>query len=138
MKPANAEPLCFDAAVEALLASCSLPAADLREGRPVHFFGIRQDGIPAGVFGIETFGTDGLLRSLAVAGPFRKHGYGRMLVGHAEHWAKRQGVEALYLLTTTAASFFTSLGYCEVPRSAAPAAIAGTTQFSGLCPSSSS
>jgi amino-acid N-acetyltransferase len=80
----------------------------------------------------------GLLRSLAVEQPHRKHGIGRALVQHAESWAAQQGVEELYLLTTAAASFFAHLGYEALPRSQAPEAIARTTQFSEVCPGSAS
>jgi amino-acid N-acetyltransferase len=45
-------------------------------------------------------------------------------------------VKALYLLTIDAAAFFSRLGYQEIARSEAPAAITGTAQFAGLCPSS--
>lgn len=59
------------------------------------------------------------------------------LVSNAETKAAEQGVESLYLLTTTAAQFFARLGYEAVPRSEAPAVIAATAQFSELCPASS-
>jgi amino-acid N-acetyltransferase len=62
---------------------------------------------------------------------------GVSLVSGAETWAAGQGVKILYLLTTTAAGFFARLGYVAAPRSAAPAAIAATAQFAGLCPASS-
>jgi amino-acid N-acetyltransferase len=72
-----------------------------------------------------------------VADNHRGGGHGKALVSHAEAWASQHGVEALYLLTTTAAEFFARLGYVAIPRSEAPAAIAATAQFASLCPSSS-
>ena len=60
-----------------------------------------------------------------------------LLDKHIATWAAEQGVETLYLLTTTAAQFFARRGYEAVPRSEAPAAIAATAQFSELCPASS-
>jgi amino-acid N-acetyltransferase len=44
-------------------------------------------------------------------------------------------IREIYLLTTTAAEFFTHLGYRQVDRALAPAAIASTKEFSSLCPS---
>lgn len=124
-----------DPAVERLLANCGLPASDA--GAPqVHLYGRRRDGQPAGVVGLEVYGPEGLLRSLAVAASERRTGLGRALVAYAEDQAAALGVEQLYLLTTSAAEFFTRLGYRRVPRSEAPPSIAATSQFTELCPAS--
>ncbi len=50
--------------------------------------------------------------------------------------AQQKGIQALYLITTTAAPFFEKRGFAKVDRSAVPVAIQRTTQFSALCPSS--
>lgn len=131
------DPVVWNAEVEGLLSSSGLPVSDLGENSQLHLFGARFDGKLVGVAGIEVYATAGLLRSLAVQAAFRKEGYGRALVTHAETWASQLGVKELYLLTTTAAGFFARLGYEGVSRSTAPKAIAQTTQFSALCPSSS-
>ena len=62
---------------------------------------------------------------------------GSRLVAHAERHARDQGVQSLYLLTTTAEKFFLRRGYARIPREEAPAAIKGTKEFSGICPASS-
>ena len=131
------EPAEFTPEIDALLERAGLPVADLRDGGPVHLFALRPDGRVTGVVGIEAHGAVGLLRSLAVDEAHRKGGHGRELVAFAEAWAARNGIDALYLLTTTAGDFFARLGYAAIPRSEAPAAIAGTAQFAGLCPASS-
>lgn len=123
--------------VEAVLADSGLPVSDLRGGSTAVFFGARCDGSLAGVIGIERYGSVALLRSLAVADGARGIGLGRRLVDHVERWAAQHGVRGAYLLTTTAAGFFARLGYEVATRASAPAAIAGTAQFSGLCPASS-
>jgi amino-acid N-acetyltransferase len=43
-------------------------------------------------------------------------------------------VEALFLLTTTAADFFGTRGYELIDREAVPEAVAETAEFSELCP----
>jgi N-acetylglutamate synthase-like GNAT family acetyltransferase len=53
-----------------------------------------------------------------------------------EEHARSEGVRELYLLTTTAEGFFAGLGYRSIPREQAEAVLAGTTQFSELCPAS--
>lgn len=123
--------------VEALLVAAQLPVSDLRASRSLNLLGVHDGGRLVGVVGIEVYGEAGMLRSLAVASTHRKAGLGVSLVSGAENWAAGQGVKTLYLLTTTAASFFARLGYVAAPRSAAPAAIAATAQFAGLCPASS-
>jgi amino-acid N-acetyltransferase len=56
--------------------------------------------------GLEPCGQDALLRSLVVAPDERAHGLGTSLVEHAEQEARKRGLRALYLLTTTAEGFF--------------------------------
>ncbi len=124
------------AEVEALLMSEGLPISDLRNECQLQLFGIRTNEGVVGVVGIELHGAAGLLRSLAVRNDYRKAGYGLALVAKAEDRAREEGVEALYLLTTTANEFFVKRGYVVTSRSLAPASIARTTQFAGLCPSS--
>ena len=94
------------------------------------------EGEIVAVAGWEAFGTVGLLRSLAVAEDRRGGGLAARLVERCEADAQRRGVEAVYLLTTTAADYFRRRGYADVPRDAAPAAVAGHAQFRSLCPAS--
>lgn len=130
-------PIQFDAEAEALLLSADLPVSDLHGRHSLELFGARADGRLVGVVGVERYGEVALLRSLAVDAAHRTSGYGQALVRHAERWAMQQGVKTCYLLTTTAADFFARRGYEVTTRAGAPAAIAATSQFSGLCPASS-
>jgi protein-tyrosine-phosphatase/N-acetylglutamate synthase-like GNAT family acetyltransferase len=124
-------------ALSALLASAGLPTEDLH-GEKLRHFQVAVDGaVIVGGFGIEIHGDVGLLRSLVVDACRRSHGLGRQLVNAAEALAARLGIRTLYLLTTTAEAFFDERGYRATPRAEAPATIAGTSQFSSLCPSGS-
>ena len=123
--------------VEALLIEAGLPTSDLATSRCLNLLGIRDGVRLAGIVGVEIFGSVGMLRSLVVDPNRRKSGFGGLLVSDAETLSARQGVSALYLLTTTAARFFERRGYVVVPRGEAPPAIAATAQFSSLCPTSS-
>ncbi|MCC5859573.1 MAG: GNAT family N-acetyltransferase [Ectothiorhodospiraceae bacterium] len=131
------EQIAYDDQVRELLLSCGLPVDDLRDSSDVSLFGLRHEGILSGVVGIQTRDDVGLLRSLAISDTRRGEGLGRKLVAHAEAWAAARGLNALYLLTTTADAFFQRLGYVELPRSAAPLAITETREFAELCPASS-
>lgn len=131
----------FDAkdeiALSILLQTSELSTEDVTPEILEHFLMAHAGNALVGAVGLEAYGEMGLLRSLAVDEPQRGTGLGKRLVAAMEEHARDQGVRELYLLTTTAEDFFTNLGYRKLPREQAPAAIAGTEQFSSLCPSSS-
>ncbi len=129
-------PLNFSPAIQSLLAAADLPADDLQAQTSLQLFGIHTGAELIGLIGVERYGTVGLLRSLVVADSVRQQGCGQQLVTHAETWASQQGMESLYLLTTTAADFFIRRGYRVCERTQAPPAIRQTTQYAGVCPAS--
>lgn len=122
------------AALLSLLQQNNLPTEDITDN--TRLFTFYDDGKLAGVVGIELKGEDGLLRSLCVDATQRTAGIGKELVGFIENYAKEQGVKNLYLLTTTAAHFFTNRSYETIDRSVVPAAIRETSEFASVCPSS--
>jgi amino-acid N-acetyltransferase len=126
-----------EAAVKHLLSESGLPIEDITAQHLQDFFGCGSGPELEGVIGLELFGEVALLRSLAVASSMRGTGVGSSLVAHAERHARDQGVQSLYLLTTTAEQFFLRHGYARIPRDEAPAAIKTTCEFSGICPTSS-
>jgi amino-acid N-acetyltransferase len=126
-----------ESAVTKLLSDSDLPTADITFRHSVHFFGCGSGPELEGVVGLELYGDLALLRSLAVSPARRGTGWGSRLVAHAERHARDQGVKSLYLLTTTAESFFLRLGYARLPRDEAPEAIKRTQEFAGICPVSS-
>lgn len=119
--------------IEARLAANDLPTEGLQE---VELFLAIDGSERIGVGGLERHGSNALLRSVVVDEAVRGHGYGtaltRRLLGHA----RDTGIEAVYLLTTTAASFFTSLGFQTVKRDRVPDSIRTTREFAELCPES--
>ncbi|MDP3814562.1 arsenic resistance N-acetyltransferase ArsN2 [Pseudomonas sp.] len=125
------------AAVKALLTAAELPTADLRAEHFEHFIACGPKDSPDAVVGLELYGEVALLRSLVVAAGARGKGYGTSLVAAAEAYAGQQGVQEIYLLTTTAEAFFRQLGYVTSARAEAPAAIRQTAEFSSLCPANS-
>ncbi len=124
-------------AVKQLLSESGLPIEDITAQHLHHFFGCGSGPELEGVIGLELFGEAALLRSLAVTASRRDSGLGSRLVAHAEGHAQEQGVQSLFLLTTTAEKFFLRRGYTRIPRDEAPAAIKSTSEFSGICPVSS-
>jgi amino-acid N-acetyltransferase len=120
--------------VSALLDANGLPTGDLSPA--IALFGVRDASGLEGVVGIEICGPDGLLRSLAVRADRRRGGLGSALVLEAERSAASRGLQALYLLTTTAEPFFARRGYVRLSRDQAPAGIRGTREFASVCPAS--
>jgi amino-acid N-acetyltransferase len=124
-------------AAVALLSSAGLPISDLTEAHLEHFFYCGSAVELSGLVGLEFCGPYALLRSLVVIPAFRSCGLGRALVDHAESHARAEGAQALFLLTTTAESFFQRRGYAPAERGSAPAEIRGTREFTDICPASS-
>ncbi|MDO8540371.1 MAG: arsenic resistance N-acetyltransferase ArsN2 [Opitutaceae bacterium] len=121
------------AAIAALLGAADLPNGDI-EAHLGNFLVWHGNGAPMGAVGLEFYGPDALLRSLVVAPTQRGGGAGRALLRAIVELARTRGAVRLYLLTTTAASFFERLGFVRTNRGEVPPGIAGSTQFNGLCP----
>ncbi|NEU57040.1 arsenic resistance N-acetyltransferase ArsN2 [Halorussus sp. MSC15.2] len=121
--------------IEALLEASGLPSEDVRE-KPSCFFVGHDDAELVGIGGVEPHGSNGLLRSVVVAEPHRGQGYGTALCDALEGRARANEIETLYLLTTTAATFFRGRGYEVTDRETVPESIRGTTEFADLCPDS--
>ena len=119
-----------------LLDTEGLPVSDLGRSSSINLLGVRKSGRLIGVVGFEVYGQDGLIRSLVVAPDRRGGGIGVNLVHEAEIRALSKGVSTLYLLTMTAASFFSRLGYATIERVTAPESISSTAEFQMLCPAS--
>ena len=128
-----ARPAEFDAIVR-LLRAADLPVEDLNAAMLDAFVVAAEGGACVGVVGLEIHGSSALLRSLAVESRHRSRGLGARLVAAIETDARARGVVALYLLTTTATTFFERVGYSAHDRATVPPAIAATTEFSSLCP----
>lgn len=126
------------AEIRRLLEASALPTADLTPELLENFLVLRDGGVLAAVVGLEPAGDCALLRSLAVSPALRGRGVGAQMVAAAEALARKRGIGRLYLLTTTAADYFSKLGYRQAPRESAPPAVRSTPQFAGLCPASSS
>lgn len=121
--------------IESLLTANDLPSRDVRTG-PGFFFVAYADTAIVAAGGVETYGSHGLVRSLVVAEPYRGSGYGTAVYAALEDHALSNGVDELYLLTTTASGFFADRGYRTLDREQAPTAIRETPQFTDLCPAS--
>lgn len=119
-------------AVEALLASEALPVAGVAE----HFSGFfvaEASGSIVGSAGLEVHGRSGLLRSVVVASRHRSQRTGRALVARVMDDATARGLDAVYLLTTTAAEYFAAIGFERLPRDAMPEPLFESAELRGAC-----
>ncbi len=123
-------------AIRRLLDDARLPYADLSLDLGP-FVVAEHRGDLVGSAGVERHGDLGLLRSVVVAPATRVAGIATWLCCTVTEYARRDGVRALFLLTTTAPDFFARLGFLRVERAGAPGPILATREFRELCPDSS-
>jgi len=120
-------------AVESLLSENDLPLDGVKEN--FSSFVVAEDaGEIAGAIGLERFGSVALLRSAVVSPEHRGSGVGRKLVEQVLEQAERDGIEELFLLTTTAEKYFPRFGFAPTTRSAVPLAVKASAEFQGACP----
>lgn len=120
-------------AVEQLLIASKLPLEGVRD----HFgdFIVAEDsnGIE-GAVGLEKYDSVALLRSAVVAPEHRGSGIGRRLVEQVLERAEEDGIDELYLLTTTAEKYFPRFGFAPTTRAAVPQELKSSAEFRGACP----
>jgi amino-acid N-acetyltransferase len=121
--------------IEELLKASDLPVGGAREHID-HFFVSRDGGALAGVIGLEQYGEEGLLRSLAVRKSHRSKGIGNTLYLRLIEEARTLGIRRLILLTTTAEAYFSARGFRKVGRSTIKGTLQHSAEFTGACPDS--
>ena len=117
----------------ALLEECELP----KEGLAAHLsttLVARKGSEIIGCSALELYQEFALLRSVAVKPSFRKRGLALKLTKAALDLAKRYQATNVYLLTETASTFFSKIGFVHVPRSDVPENIQRSVEFTTLCP----
>ena len=128
-----ASPERFSQAI-ALLEKNGLPTKDISPG--TQLFVAEENGEMKGTIAVEYDFNDALLRSLCVDEHNRSKGTGEALVRFIEDYVQQQGIQNIYLLTTTAMSFFSRLGYRVVERHRVASFIQTTSEFTSVCPAS--
>lgn len=128
-------------AVEALLREAHLPTDGVREqfGNFLLAEGTysqRVAAAPIGAIGLEQYGASALLRSAVVDSAWRGRGVGHALADAAVHAARAGGATTLYLLTTTAEPFFSSIGFRVISRDEVPSPVKQSVEFVSACPAS--
>ncbi len=122
-------------AIEVLLRANDLPVAGFREAVGTAI--VACDGAAiVGAAGVELYAEAALLRSVVVAEAARGHGLGHRLTQAALDAASARGVGEIFLLTTTAETFFHTLGFTTIDRAGVAALVQQSVEFRGACPAS--
>jgi amino-acid N-acetyltransferase len=120
-------------AVEQLLLSSRLPIEGVRDNFS-GFVVAEEAGTIAGAIGLERYGSAALLRSAVVSPASRGAGVGRQLVESLLQRAREDGIDEVYLLTTTAEKYFPRFGFARTTRAAVPETVKESAEFRGACP----
>ena len=123
-----------DIGLKAALMDAQLPTDDVEDHGRTFFRALSADDQIVGFSGVERCGDDFLLRSVVVLPDHRGQGLGSVLVERAVAGLDQAG--DVFLATTSAAPFFTRIGFSEFQRDSVPAAVLATRQLSSICPSS--
>jgi len=92
-----------------------------------------EEGRIIGVAGLETWGRQGLLRSVAVDKGHLKEGVGTSLVRQIIAEARKKKMSELFLITETAPLFFERLGFSGIDRARVRGAVLGSVEFNEAC-----
>jgi N-acetylglutamate synthase-like GNAT family acetyltransferase len=122
-------------ALEDHLTAAGLPVSDLPSDLSGFFLAFDGTRL-VGSAGVETLGSIGLLRSVAVDPAYRNLHIAQRLQQDALDRARERGLREVYLITTTADRYFENHGFRRMDRTEAPAEVAQTDQFSSLCAAS--
>ena|SRR6185503_19582916 len=85
---------------------------------------------------LEIYSDGALLRSVAVEETLRGSGLGQRIVRAALDLAHQHGTTSVYLLTTTAESFFPRFGFERITRADVPMGVRTSVEFQSACPAS--
>ncbi|MFX0012960.1 MAG: arsenic resistance N-acetyltransferase ArsN2 [Promethearchaeota archaeon] len=118
-----------------LLRKVNLPLEGVADHFDNFFIAQEEDQL-VGCIGIELYENVGLIRSVAVDPSFQGRGIGNILVDAIQKFGKEKKLKAIYLLTETAADFFSKLDYMIIPRDKADDRIKKSIEFTSACPAS--
>ena len=86
-----------------------------------------------GAAAVELYSDGALLRSVVVDPVVQGQGLGHRLSDAAVDIAKDRGTRAVFLLTTTASTFFPKLGFEPIARENVPTSVQASIEFRSTC-----
>lgn len=138
MKKIKYEPAQIDdlGQIVLLLKESNLPVEDIDSNSSIQFIVAKFDDTLVGSVALERFNSICLFRSICVKEEFRNDGVGFTLVNKILLLARNENISDLYLLTSSAETYFEKFGFMKLNRNEAPLQIQESSQFKDLCPSS--
>ena len=118
-----------------LLSAAQLPVDGLIDHLHSAVIARADGGGVVGCAALEIYADGALLRSVVVDEGAHGQGIGTRLTTAALDMANALGESAVYLLTTTAESFFPRFGFVQIPRSEVPGSVQMSVEFRSACPS---
>ncbi|WP_228893963.1 arsenic resistance N-acetyltransferase ArsN2 [Pseudoduganella aquatica] len=122
-------------AIKRMLLAAGLPLEGAQE-HLAHFVVGEAAGKIVCAGGLEVYGADALLRSIVVDAESRGKRWAEQVLARLTEQALQLNVATLYLLTTTAESYFSRLGFLLVHRDHIPEQLIRSREFQGACPAS--
>ena len=129
LRPATAADLPL---VERLLVDAGLITAGLAEHID-HFLLAEDDGRIVASAGLERYGAQALLRSVAVAPQYRNRGLARSLISRILEDAVGEQVREVYLFTSTAPDSFRGFGFVSVGREDVAEPVRASQEYGECC-----
>lgn len=119
--------------IRTLLVATKLPAESV-DTNATAFYIAESDGMIVGMAGFEFYGTDFLLRSVAVPAALQRKGIGSVIVDLMLEEAIKSKAENVVLLTETAKDFFLKKGFSVVERSTiSNEVMKNSSEFAQVC-----
>ncbi|HUI29890.1 MAG TPA: arsenic resistance N-acetyltransferase ArsN2 [Candidatus Acidoferrales bacterium] len=120
--------------IRSFLQTTKLPAESLDKDTTTFYMAEESNRI-AGIAGFEFYGSDALLRSVAVQPGIQRRGLGSQIVDFMLDEARKRKVQNVALLTETAKDFFLKKGFEVVDRSTIDnESMKKSSEFAYACP----
>jgi amino-acid N-acetyltransferase len=121
--------------IQQLLRSVRLPVEGIAEHLR-YFLVLELEDQVAGTVGLEVYGEQALLRSLAVVADLQGRGHGKSLYEAILDRARALSLREIILLSETAQRFFARQGFEVIAREVAGPAVSASVEFRSVCPAS--
>jgi amino-acid N-acetyltransferase len=124
-----------EVAIQKLLAAARLPVEGVSMFLAEFFVAEDATGV-IGAIGLERYGSCAMLRSLVVHAGRRRQGVGSALTEQLVSDADARGLTDIYLLATTALTFFPRFGFADIEREQVPLDVQQARDFLDTTPAS--
>ena len=118
-----------------LLERLHLPLDGVREHLETMIVA-RANGHVVGAAAVELYADGALLRSVVVDSALQGKRLGHQLTDAALRMAHAHGADTVFLLTTTAETFFPKFGFEPITREQVPPSVQTSVEFRTACPAS--